>query len=42
MLIVLDLSLKGPNYVWHMDRYDKLSPYGLAIHGCIDGYIYEK
>ena len=28
-----------------MDGYDKLSPFGMAIHGCIDGYtviIYHK
>lgn len=31
------LRFQGPNFVWHMDGYDKLSPYGLAIHGCIDG-----
>ena len=30
-------NIKGPNYVWHMGGYDKLSPYGLAVHGCIDG-----
>jgi hypothetical protein len=29
---------KGPNFSWHLDGYDKLSPYGLAIHGCIDGF----
>ncbi|XP_053376118.1 uncharacterized protein LOC123543857 isoform X2 [Mercenaria mercenaria] len=29
---------QGPNYVWHLDGYDKLSPYGIAIHGCIDGF----
>ena len=29
---------KGPNWVWHLDGYDKLKPYGFAIHGCIDGY----
>ena len=29
---------KGPNWVWHMDGYDKLKPYGLCIHGAIDGY----
>lgn len=29
---------KGPNYVWHMDSYDKLKPYGIAISGCIDGF----
>lgn len=29
---------KGPNYLWHMDGYDKLKPFGFCIHGCIDGY----
>ena len=29
---------KGPNYIWHADGYDKLKPYGLCIHGCIDGF----
>lgn len=28
----------GPNHVWHVDGYDKLKPYGLPIHGCIDGW----
>lgn len=28
---------KGPNYLWHLDGYDKLKPYGITIHGCIDG-----
>ena len=28
----------GPNYCWHFDGYDKLKPYGLPIHGCIDGF----
>lgn len=28
----------GPNYVWHVDSYDKLKPYGIAINGCIDGF----
>jgi hypothetical protein len=31
-------SNPGPNYLWHMDGYDKLKPYGFAIHGAIDGY----
>ncbi|XP_065901982.1 uncharacterized protein [Dysidea avara] len=31
-------TAKGPNYIWHLDGYDKLTPYGLSIHGCIDGY----
>jgi len=29
---------KGPNFIWHIDGYDKLKPYGFCIHGCIDGY----
>ncbi len=29
---------KGPNYLWHMDGYDKLKPFGFCIHGAIDGY----
>ncbi|XP_052765590.1 uncharacterized protein LOC128206898 [Mya arenaria] len=29
---------RGPNYVWHLDGYDKLAPYGIYIHGCIDGF----
>ena len=29
--------LKGPNFIWHLDGYDKLSAYGFCIHGCIDG-----
>jgi transposase len=29
---------KGPNWVWHLDGYDKLKPYGFSIHGAIDGY----
>lgn len=28
----------GPNSVWHIDGYDKLKPYGICIHGCIDGF----
>ena len=29
---------QGPNWVWHLDGYDRLKPYGFEIHGCIDGY----
>ena len=29
---------KGRNWVWHLDGYDKLKPFGFEIHGCIDGY----
>lgn len=28
----------GPNLVWHIDGYDKLKPFGFAIHGAIDGF----
>lgn len=28
----------GPNHCWHTDGYDKIKPFGFAIHGCIDGY----
>ena len=28
----------GANYTWHADGYDKLKPYGLPIHGCVDGF----
>ena len=29
---------KGPNYLWHIDGYDKLKPFGFCIHGAIHGY----
>lgn len=29
---------QGPNFLWHMDSYDKLKPYGICINGCIDGF----
>lgn len=28
----------GPNFMWHLDSYDKLKPYGLCINGCVDGF----
>ena len=31
-------TCKGPNYIWHIDGYDKLKPFGFCIHGAIDGY----
>lgn len=30
---------KGPNYLIHIDGYDKLKRYGFPIHGAIDGYL---
>ena len=35
----IDLQLQGPNFVWHLDGYDKLKPYGFTIHACIDGLV---
>lgn len=29
---------KGPNYIWHIDGYDKLKPFGFCVHGAIDGF----
>jgi hypothetical protein len=29
----------GPNFMIHVDGYDKLEIYGLAIHGAICGYV---
>ncbi|CAC5367778.1 unnamed protein product [Mytilus coruscus] len=29
---------KGPNFCIHIDGYDKLKPYGISIHGAIDGF----
>lgn len=28
----------GPNAQWHADGYDKLAPFGLPIHGAVDGF----
>lgn len=28
----------GPNYMWHVDSYDRVKPFGLALSGCIDGF----
>ncbi|XP_064630795.1 uncharacterized protein LOC135489386 [Lineus longissimus] len=37
-LITRRYRTPGPNYVWHIDGYDKLKPFSFAIHGAIDGY----
>lgn len=29
---------RGPHFLWHLDSYDKLKPYGICINGCIDGF----
>ncbi|MEQ2300387.1 hypothetical protein AMECASPLE_024911 [Ameca splendens] len=28
----------GPNYIWHVDGYDKLKPFGLALSECTDDF----
>ncbi len=28
----------GPNFLWHIDGWDKLKPYGFSVHACIDGF----
>ncbi|KAH3820233.1 hypothetical protein DPMN_121977 [Dreissena polymorpha] len=28
----------GPNFAIHLDGWDKLKPYGLLIHGAVDGF----
>ena len=28
----------GPNDTWHADGYNKLKPFGLPIHGAVDGF----
>ena len=37
LFIYMFQCMQGPNHVWHLDGYDKLSPFGFAIHACIDG-----
>ena len=31
-------TVPGPNFIWHMNDYDKLKPFGLCISGCMDGF----
>jgi len=31
-------TASGPNFIWHVDSYDKLKPYGLCMNGGIDGF----
>ena len=37
-LIFLFLLINGPNHIWHLDGYDKLTPYGVSICDgvCVD------
>ena len=31
-------NVPGPNFIWHIDGYDKLKPFGFAIHSCVDEF----
>ena len=33
-----EYSTPGPNFIWHIDGWDKLKPYGFSVHGCVDGF----
>ena len=35
--VCMKLFFFSRNYCWHLDGYDKLSPFHIYIHGCIDG-----
>ena len=28
----------GPNFLWHVDEWDRLAPFGVFIHGAVDGF----
>ena len=34
--INLGKAMRRENYLWHIDGYDKLKPFGFCIHGAID------
>lgn len=31
--------VKGLNFVWYIDGYDKLKFFGFSVYGCIDGFL---
>ncbi|KAL3972486.1 atypical protein kinase C iota type [Sarotherodon galilaeus] len=33
-----DAPNPGPNFMWHVDSYDKLKSFGICINGAIDGF----
>jgi len=37
-LIRCQYTSPGPNFVWHVDGYNKLNPFGFAIHGAINRF----
>lgn len=36
-LVQCQYYARRPNFIWHLDGNDKLVPYGIEVHGCIDG-----
>ncbi|XP_077363971.1 uncharacterized protein LOC144007899 isoform X2 [Festucalex cinctus] len=34
-------DIRHPNALWHLDSCDNLEPYGITIHGCIDGFTHH-
>ena len=39
--IINGLYCQSPDFVWHLDGYDKMKPYGFAIYGCMNGWVYS-
>ena len=37
----MNYTNKKTNYLWHLDRNNKLKLFGVGIHGCIDGSAEE-
>ena len=35
-------TVPRPNFIWHIDGYNKLNTFGLCISGCIDGFSRKK
>ena len=31
-------TTSGPIFLWHVDGWDNLSPFGIFIHGAVDGF----
>ena len=32
----------GPNFLWHVDGWDKFAPFGTFIHEAVDGFSNEE
>lgn len=37
-----ETQTKALNDIWHLDSYDKLSPFGIGVDGCVDGLSNAK